>query len=113
WNDLLAQQQRAIAGSGDTAVFEQLHTVEAREDLERRLEEAFDLELLQLATARVRERVEPRTWQAFQLTALDGLSGAEAAGRLGMAVGTVFKAKSTVKKLLQEEIDQLEKVGCP
>ena len=74
------------------------------------MEEAFDLELLELAANRVRERVEPHTWEAFQLTALDGLSGAEAAARLDMPVASVFKAKSNVQKMLQEEIAQLEGV---
>jgi RNA polymerase sigma-70 factor (ECF subfamily) len=64
---------------------------------------------MERATRRVRERVEPRTWEAFRLTALDGLSGAEAAARLGMHVGAVFKAKSNGKKQLQEEIRQLER----
>jgi RNA polymerase sigma-70 factor (ECF subfamily) len=54
-------------------------------------------------------RIESRHWEAFRLTALEGLSGAEAAARLGMRVDAVFKAKSNVKKLLQEQIRQLER----
>jgi RNA polymerase sigma-70 factor (ECF subfamily) len=111
WSDFVADRQRAVAGSGGSGMFEVLHTVEARDDLERRLEGAFDLELLQLATEQVRQRVAPHTWQAFQLTAVDGLSGAEAATRLGLPVASVFKAKSNVQKMLQEEIARLEGVG--
>jgi RNA polymerase sigma-70 factor (ECF subfamily) len=111
WSDFLADRRRAGAGSGDSQVVELLQTVQAGDDLETRLSEAFDLELLALATARVRERVEPRTWQAFQLTAVEGLSGAEAAHRLGMQVAAVFKAKSNVQKRLQEEIALLERQG--
>jgi RNA polymerase sigma-70 factor (ECF subfamily) len=111
WSDFVADRQRAVAGAGGSGMFEVLHTVEARDDLERRLEGAFDLELLQLATAQVRQRVAPHTWEAFQLTAVDGLSGAEAAARLGMPVASVFKAKSNVQKMLQEEIARLEGVG--
>jgi RNA polymerase sigma-70 factor (ECF subfamily) len=107
WSDFAADQRRAVAAAGGSGMFEALHTVEARDDLERRLEEAFDLELLELASNRVRERVEPQTWEAFQLTALDGLSGAEAASRLGMSVASVYKAKSNVQKMLQAEIAQL------
>src|ERR1700733_5928628 len=62
----LKGQQRPGQGAGDSAVFEQLHSVEARDDLARRLEEAFDQELLQQAMDRVRLRVEPRTWEAFR-----------------------------------------------
>jgi RNA polymerase sigma-70 factor (ECF subfamily) len=108
WSDFVSDRQRAVAGSGDTGMFEILHTIEARDDLERHLEEAFDLELLQLATANVRERLAPHTWEAFHLTAVEGLSGAEAASRLGMPVASVFKAKSNVQKMLQQEIARLE-----
>jgi RNA polymerase sigma-70 factor (ECF subfamily) len=111
WSDFVSDRRRgppAAAGGADVLA---LDTAEARDDLEKRLEEAFDLELLQLATARVRERVEPQTWDAFQLTALEGLSGAEAAARLGMTVASVYKAKSSVQKRLQDEVALLEGVA--
>src|SRR5215217_6333166 len=67
WHDFRKAQQRFGQGSGDTLVLDGLANVAAREDLARRLEEAFDHELLQEAVARVRLRVEPRTWEAFRL----------------------------------------------
>jgi RNA polymerase sigma-70 factor (ECF subfamily) len=103
WSDFVADRRR---GPGGTAAA--LEEVPARDDLEARLAEAFDLEVLEAATARVRERVAERTWEAFRLTALDGLAAAEAAARLGMPVANVFKAKSNVRKWLQEEIRLLE-----
>jgi RNA polymerase sigma-70 factor (ECF subfamily) len=45
---------------------------------------------------RVRFEVGPAAWQAFWLTAVDGLSGAEAAARLGQTPAAVFMAKSRV-----------------
>lgn len=78
------------------------------DDLEARLAEAFDLEVLEVATARVKQRVAEATWEAFRLTALEGLSAADAAKGLGMPVANVFKAKSNVRKMLQDEIRQLE-----
>ena len=94
-----------VGGSG---VWELLTQVEARTDLLQRLEEQYDCELLEEASARVRLRVEPRTWDAFRLLAVDGLSGAEAAQRLGMKIGAVFVAKSKVQKMLQQEMSKLE-----
>lgn len=115
WSDFIHSQQRAVPGSADSAVRATLETVEARDDLAARLEQAFDQEVLALASARVRQRIEPHTWEAFRLTALEGKSGAEAAAALGMLVGTVFKAKSKVQKLLREEIERLESedLSCP
>jgi len=58
--------------------------------------------------ARVRMRVRPQTWEAFERLALQGQSGAEAAQALGMKVATVFVARSKVQKMLQEEMQKLE-----
>jgi RNA polymerase sigma-70 factor (ECF subfamily) len=107
WRDLLEARRRAGAAAGGSAYLGLLETVEARDDLTRRLEAEFDRELLEEATLRVRARVAGPTWEAFRLTALEGLSGAEAAARLGMNVYTVFKAKNRVQKLLQAEVAQL------
>jgi len=83
----------------------------ARESLVQCLEEEFDQELLEEAMARLQLRVAPNKWEAFRLTALDGLSGKEAAVRLNMKVATVFTAKSKVQQLLQQEIQRLENAG--
>ena len=110
WSDFLEGRKRCGAGDGGRSP-ERLETVEARTDLAQRLEEAFDRELLDAAAARVRLRVRPRTWDAFRLTALEGLSGAEVARRLGMKVAHVFVAKSEVRKMLADEIRRLEQHG--
>lgn len=109
WSDYWASR-KVIATGGSQAV-ELLGTVEAREELIRRLNEEFDRELLEEATVRVRMRVTPKTWQAFERTALQGQSGAEAAAALDMKVATVFVARSKVQKMLQEEIQKLEGSG--
>lgn len=107
WNDWHAARQRPGGGSGDSAVRDQLEQVEARNDLLRHLETAFDQEVLEEAETRVRARVQPHTWEAFQLLAREGLTGEEVARRLGMRSGAVFVAKSKVLKMLQEEIRHL------
>ena len=108
WCDLLRGRRRPDAGSGDSDVYEKLRGVAAGEDLAGRLQHGFDQEVLELAMARVRARVAAHTWDAFRLTALEGLSGADAAARLGMKVANVFVAKSEVQRMLQEEIRKLE-----
>ena len=110
WRDSL-DARRPDAGSGQTESLELLHRVAARDDLVQRLEEQFDLELLAEAGRRVRGRVQDRTWHAYELTAVEGLSGAEAAARLGMSVAAVFTAKASVLRMLREETQSLE--GAP
>jgi RNA polymerase sigma-70 factor (ECF subfamily) len=108
WCDFLESRKQPGAGSGDSEVHKLLETVEAGDDLVQRLDEQFDQELLAEAEALVQQRVEPHTWEAFRLTAVEGLSGAEVGARLGMKVATVFKAKSKVQHMLHDEIARLD-----
>jgi RNA polymerase sigma-70 factor (ECF subfamily) len=108
WSDFLETRRRPGLGSGDSHVAQLLHNVAARDDLVKHLEEEYDRDLLREAMARVRLRVAPQTWQAFTLTALEGLSGADAAGRIPMQVAQVFVAKRRVQKMLREEVARLE-----
>jgi RNA polymerase sigma factor (sigma-70 family) len=112
WRDFEDSRRRARPASGDNQAQERMLTLEAREDLAQKLEEAFDLELLEAAKVRVRLRVAPHTWEAFRLLALEGLPVAEVAARVGLQVAMVYVAKSKVQKMLQEEIGKLE-LGAP
>lgn len=108
WSDLLASLGRAGRGSGDTNVRGLLEAVESRDDLVKELEGAFDRELFEEAKARVQLRAGPRTWEVFRLLAVEGLSGAEVAGRLNMTVAAAYVARNRVQKMLREEIARLE-----
>jgi RNA polymerase sigma factor (sigma-70 family) len=98
WQDSARGRPPALAGD------DRLHSLAARDDLAAGIEAAYEQELLDRAMERVRPRVLPQTWEAFRLTALDGIPGADAAARLGMAVTSVYKAKSNVQKLLEAEV---------
>lgn len=100
------RRPRAAGDQDSESLFERL---EDREDLAAHLNDEFDRELLDLAKARVQQRVEARTWQAFCLITDDGLSGAEVAARLEMNVPAVFVAKSNVQRMLGEEVQRLER----
>jgi RNA polymerase sigma-70 factor (ECF subfamily) len=98
-------------GGEDSQEWEQLLTVGARDDLNRRLEQQFDHELLNEAMVAVRLRVAPHNWEAFRLTALDGAPPQEVARRLTMKVAHVYAARSSVQRLLREEVQKLEQGG--
>jgi RNA polymerase sigma factor (sigma-70 family) len=108
WQDYLAKQRKPGRGSGGDSDLHRLAAIEARDDLERWLADAADQELLKEASARVRLRVEPRTWDAFHLLAVEERTGAEVADLLGMKVATVFVARSKVQRMLREELARLE-----
>src|SRR5262245_36651884 len=65
WSDFVLANKRPGQGGSDSAV---LANLEARDDLERRLQEQFDQDLLAEAMIRARLRVAPQTWEAFRLT---------------------------------------------
>ncbi len=108
WVDWIQSQRKPGRGRGDSAMQQMLQQVEAGEDLARRLEEEYDTELMETALLRVRGRVQPRTWQAFQMTAIEGHSGAQAAAKLKMQVAHVYVAKSEILKALRAEIQTLD-----
>ena len=108
WSDFLQGRARPGQGSGDSQVLHLLGTTAARDDLAGGLEEQLDRELLEEAGCRVRLRVAPATWEAFRLTAVEGLPGQEAARRTGLSVGQVYVAKHRVEKLLREEVQKLD-----
>jgi RNA polymerase sigma-70 factor (ECF subfamily) len=111
WSDFVQARQRGGRASGDSGTDAALHTLPARDDLVARLEDQFDQEVLEAATAQVRLRIDPTTWEAFRLQAVEGLSGAETAGRLGRSVAAVFKAKVRVQAMLRDEVARLEGDG--
>lgn len=87
---------------------ERLVSNEARDDFLNRLEAEAEAELLELAKRSVRNRVKPRTWEAFRLSAEEDLSGAEVAELLKINVAAVFVARSRVQKMIQEEVQRLD-----
>jgi RNA polymerase sigma-70 factor (ECF subfamily) len=104
WHDFVTEAGYRHRGSGDTSVLDQLQSVAAREDLAARVAATFDQELLEVALLRAKDRVAPNTWEAFRLTALDGLTPQDVADRLGVRVSQVYLAKHRVQKLVQQEI---------
>jgi RNA polymerase sigma-70 factor (ECF subfamily) len=108
WRDFEESRRHAPSTAGESQVRELILTVAAREDLAQKLEEVFDLELLEAAKVRVRLRVAPQTWEAFRLLALERLPVAEVAARVHMQVAMVYVAKSKVQKMLREELGKLE-----
>jgi len=107
-SDLVSSRRPTLVKVGYGPGLEWLESLEARNDLIEQFDEQFDRELLEMATVRVRLRVEAHTWEAFRLTAIERMTGAAVAERLGMNVSTVFKAKSKVQRMLREEIGRLE-----
>lgn len=57
----------------------------------------------------VEQEVEPHTWKAFWLTAIDGISAAEAARTLEMKVGSIYTARCRVIARIREVVQSLSR----
>jgi RNA polymerase sigma-70 factor (ECF subfamily) len=107
WCDWVTARRKAGTATGGESGWDRLASVEARDELLRRLESEHARDLYEAAAALVRPRVRPTTWEAFRLVALDGVAAPDVATRLQMTIGAVYVARSKVQKLLRDEIHRL------
>ena len=107
WSDLREARRRAGWGSGDPAIQQLLDEQADPSQLAETLDPEFAREVYEEAMARVQLRVNRSTWQAFQLLALEGKSGAEVATQVKMKVAAVYMARSRVQQMLREEVQKL------
>ena len=75
------------------------------------LDKLVEQDLLETSMARVRVRVTQTTWDAFRLTALEGLTGEAVAAQLGISVDAVYMARCRVQRFISEELKGLEVEG--
>jgi RNA polymerase sigma-70 factor (ECF subfamily) len=106
----MLRETRSAGQKGEEAL-RRIEEMPARQELARRIEEAFDSELLRQAMDTVRGAVEPHTWEAFRLTAIQQLSAAEVGPRVGMPVMHVYVARQRVQRMLQREVERLQRLG--
>jgi RNA polymerase sigma-70 factor, ECF subfamily len=104
WRAVNAGAQ-ASGGSGATAALQEME--DPNSDLNRQWDEEHDNYVLDCLLELVEEEFEPTTLQSFRRLALEGASGAEVAGELGMSVAAVYGAKSRVLQRIRQEAEGL------
>lgn len=112
--DFVSTLKNPARGSGDTLVHSNLAAIQdpdALAALAKTIEAESEQELLCEAESRVRLRVQPHTWQAYELTARQQVKAADAANQIGMPVSEVYVARSRVIKMLRQEVEKLN--GTP
>lgn len=97
-----APAERVRARGGDLREEDGLPRGETSAGVDAQWEEAFEKALLAALLDVVRRQVEPATFQAFELTTLEGLSGAEASAVTGLSRNAVYQARRTVLRRLVE-----------
>lgn len=69
-------------------------------------------ELFDLSAAAVKERVAETTWQAFEMSAIQGVPGSEVAEKLGIQIANVYVARGRVQRMISEMIIKLDGEEC-
>ena len=77
-------------------------------EFERAWAEEWERHILDAALARVKARVKPLQYRAFQLHVLKEVPVAEVCERLGVRAREVYWAKDRVQQLLKEIIGEIE-----
>jgi RNA polymerase sigma-70 factor (ECF subfamily) len=95
----------ASGGSGATAALQQI--MDPDSDLNRQWDEEHDRYVLRCLLDLVEQEFEPTTLRAFRRLALEGASGAQVAGELGLSVAAVYVAKSRVLQRIRQEAEGL------
>jgi RNA polymerase sigma-70 factor (ECF subfamily) len=101
-----SQCDRAVGGS---SIVEKLHDLAAPDEADDTDERDWQHWVFCWAAGQIEREIEPATWRAFWLTAVEGTAAVEAAGRLGMKIGTVYAAKCRVLARIRERVQELSR----
>jgi RNA polymerase sigma factor (sigma-70 family) len=104
--DFVQRSQRQESGGGQ-ATMQILAEVPARDE-EDAWNQEFERQIFNLAADAIRPTFSDTTWQAFQLSAVEGQSGQAVAKSLGISVAAVYLAKSRVMVKLKAEVARLQ-----
>lgn len=102
--------RRATSTAGADSKIQQV--LEAQPDRSASMEEEWEREFRRQLTSKAMQTIESefegRTWQAFWLSAVDGLSAVEVGKTLEMSIGAIYVAKSRVLARLKTEVQRLQ-----
>ena len=108
WCQFLERRKRARLVSGCEEMDQMLQSIEARDDFVLQMDRECERNMLEDAMRLVEARVHPRTWLAFRQTAFEKIPGEVVAKSLEMSVLAVYRAKSRVQAMIQEEIQRMD-----
>lgn len=103
-----AKRKRLGPIGNDTDQYEMLGQLSGgRGELEQQWDLEYERQLAAIAMTTLKQKTEAKTWMAFELTAVKGLSAEEAGGQVGLSTGAVYVARSRVTAKLRTEIERL------
>ena len=102
------KQQRVVPTANNTTQLKMLDQIPNESDeLSEKWEREFQRQIMAKAIANLKPTIEPKTWSAFELTAIENQSAETAGETLDMSRGAVYVSRSRVTAKLQEEVKRL------
>ncbi|MEZ6087567.1 MAG: sigma-70 family RNA polymerase sigma factor [Pirellulaceae bacterium] len=98
------QQDRGVGGTGARQAMHEY----AQSECDALLQTQWRREAFRWAADQVRDEFHPATWDAFWLSAVEGMEVSAVAKQTGKSIGAVYVAKSRVVQRLQAKVRNLE-----
>jgi len=99
-------RDRAVGGSSLLGLLNE--QPQPDDETERQIELEYQREVFLQAADVVRTDVRPDTWQAFEMTVIDGHTIEVAATKLGKPIGAIYLARSRIMRRLREAVREIE-----
>jgi RNA polymerase sigma-70 factor, ECF subfamily len=97
-----------VGKGGDPGLGQLNELASPDQDVSNQFDLEYRREVYRWAAEQVRTSVDANTWDAFQLTHIEGVSIANAAERLNLSVGNIYIARCRVISRLRELAKQFE-----
>lgn len=107
-NAIVTALTKSNRAAMDGSSADQMLAAVPESETESELENEYLRERYLRAAANVKVDVSPVTWQAFELTVIQGQSCEEASQLIGKSIGVIYAARSRILKRLQSEIQRSE-----
>ena len=106
-NTFYTKQQRVMPVLNDSGVGRLGQLAEKEDELSQRWEEEFQRQTMARAIEIVRPETEPKTWAAFEMTAIENRPIKDVCDALSMSRGAIYVARSRVTSRLRDAVKNL------
>ena len=106
--DVLTRRATRTLGHGGSSADVRLTEIAVSGELSQQLDLEYRRTVFQWAAGQVKDVVAANTWQAFQLTSVEGRTIHEAARQLNMRPGNIYIARSRVMARIKALVQQYE-----
>ncbi|MCA9153168.1 MAG: sigma-70 family RNA polymerase sigma factor [Planctomycetales bacterium] len=106
--NMLTRRSTRMLGRNDSEAQRQMNERQTVDEISHRIDLEYDRTVFRWAAERVQQVVADKTWQAFWLTHVEGLSIDDVAKKLGTRPANIYFGRSRVMSRIQDLVKQYE-----